>query len=140
MSEDGRPWIDHVPPSTANVPLLRKVVEWVEAEDAKPYQEREWYQGHYFCRSDEWSCGTKACVAGKIALDAGWVPVFSDAEKDPFSIATDLVRKDGVEASAFNVARKELGINVRIADDLFMAANSALRVRLVAEKIAGERL
>jgi len=118
----------------ANVPLLRKVVEWVEGESEKPYVDREWYQGHYFTSKMGWSCGTKACVAGKIALDAGWDPVFDGA------YSTDIVEKDGELSTAFEVACVELGITFPYANALFAATNTAGTVRNIAEKISGEKL
>lgn len=74
---------------TVNIPLLRKMVEWVESEDAKirAYQEQvgdftvitadsEWNQNYWAAQSP--GCGTAYCVAGKVCEMDGLVPWFGN--------------------------------------------------------------
>lgn len=119
---------------TPNVPLLRKVVEWVEAEEAKPEEQREWYQPSYFVRRSHFDCETVCCVAGKIALDEGWVPRFGIGH------LTSVCEKDGVVTLASEVARNALGLDEYQSYNLFHGGNTASRVRRLAEEYAGERL
>lgn len=59
-------------PITLDVPLLRKVVEWAEAEAARPIEECEWNQELWAVAGVEIerTCGTAFCVAGKLIYDA----------------------------------------------------------------------
>lgn len=59
-------------PITLDVPLLRKVVEWAEAEAARPIEECEWNQELWAVAGVEIerTCGTAFCVAGKLISDA----------------------------------------------------------------------
>jgi hypothetical protein len=128
-----------------NIPLLRKAVEWAEAEAAKPPEMCEWEQRRYilprldeadpetasaygglenvarereeFGKAEE--CGTCYCIAGYVAAVSG----------RPFDYY-----------SAEYVASEELGISAFGADALFCATNSIADVRRIAEEIAGERL
>lgn len=126
-----------------NIPLLRKAVEWAEAEAAKPPELCEWFQGAYIYPSladhaqFAWDgkpygtgvnntmigraqeCGTCFCVAGKVAYDA-------------------LVNRDGRRAPG--IAADVLGLSDEQADTLFYSDNSIADVRRIAESIAGERL
>lgn len=130
-----------------NVPLLRKMVEWVE-EQATLTEGREWNQT-WFVLHDmgvQWVvgegevafCDTAYCVAGKVAVDAGWV-----AKDD-----SGYVHKDGVTRRASDVAAEILGIPDWYAVDedydrpehLFDGGNSAEDIRRLAEGYAGERL
>jgi hypothetical protein len=121
-----------------NIPLLRKAVEWVEEQD-KLETNREWYQGGWFERSlgersgGDHFCDTAYCLAGWVALQAGWTPVF---ETD----STSLVERNGVIAITEAVAARELGLDSMPAMWLFAASNSAERIRYMAERIAGEKL
>lgn len=116
---------------TVNVPLLRKVVEWVESQELiGPQAGREWYQGTWFGIGLEgWSCGTAMCIAGKLALDDGWTPVNGA-----------IVRKAGTEAAVHVVAARLLGIDPYSDISLFYGSNTAADIRALAEALAGERL
>lgn len=114
-----------------NVPLLRKAVEWVEEQDQLP-EGRVWYQGAWFTRFEgtPW-CGTAMCIAGKVALDAGW--------KQRPGTGSRVIR--GLEeSSAHEVARDLLGLRDWEAERLFSGGNDAFDIRREAERIAGERL
>ena len=117
-----------------NVPLLRKMVEWVEGEATKPIREREWNQDSYVYRGVAFNCGTAYCVAGKIAIDAGWTPFY----RRESSTSTERVEKDGVVMDADDVAKRVLGLED--VWGLFNAGNSSSDVRMIAEALAGEAL
>lgn len=124
-----------------NIPLLRKAVEWAEAEAAKPFETREWDQTFWALPASpndpnvcgnpfqsqavldrlrgEVDCGTKFCVAGWIVHAAGEAVLYYDA-------ATR--------------AAELLGVTIDAADALFVADNSIEDVRRIAEELAGERL
>lgn len=123
-----------------NVPLLRKAVEWAEAEAAKPPELCEWEQNwwslsvqvreqrrYYDDLTPEEqrafnkapTCGTCYCIAGYVAAQAG-ARVAGWGMED---IATDLLGLD------FDAARR-----------LFYSHNTIEDVRRIAEEIAGERL
>lgn len=126
--------------SDVNIPLLRKAVEWAEAEAAKPKSECQWEQKYYVLpvpdetnlmgwynaetvkqtrqalgRSDD--CGTCYCIAGYIAHVSG---------------------REFTYATAEPIALEELGLTND--HNLFLASNSITTVREIAERIAGEKL
>ncbi len=127
-----------------NVPLLRKAVEWAEAEAAKP-NGGSWEQGAWFVATDEgdpnvvvpdwWDadsiryrremyektpeCGTCFCIAGYTAF-----------------MVDGVVDARTVE----HRAARALGIDLDDAVVLFDANNTIADVRRIAEEIAGERL
>lgn len=126
---------------TVNIPLLRKAVEWAEAEAAKPVELCQWEQGVWqttpetqvWARNrlidkpqinDQWviraaakteDCGTCYCIAG-------YVEVLHDLP----------ARGDK--------AAELLGISRGAAFSLFDGDNTIEDVRRIAESIAGERL
>lgn len=129
-----------------NIPLLRKAVEWAEAEAAKPRELCEWYQPRWASRatldvfmdyttvvsepdgvvvyeaySKSPECGTCFCIAGYTATIATGDENLTDPR-----IAI--------------IAQKELGLTDTQAFRLFHASNTIQDVRNVAEAIAGERL
>lgn len=112
---------------TVNVPLLRKAVEWAEAEAAKPWPKSAWNQGSVEASpavlgKDE-DCGTCYCIAGYVAS------------------------LDGIDGR-MGVARLDYALDrLGLSDDgnvcghsLFDAENTIEDVRRIAESIAGERL
>lgn len=130
---------------TVNIPLLRKAVEWAEAEAAKGFERSEWYQADWvvtpemraeFARvqrahgatqvlgvaSKAPECGTCYCIAGYVTHEIEAVPVGSN------------------HPSWIDIARPALGLNEHQADQLFAANNTIEDVRRIAESIAGERL
>jgi hypothetical protein len=121
---------------TPNIPLLRKAVEWAEAEAAKPYELCEWNQATwaraaYDLQGKSPECGTCYCVAGYVASQIGDVPK---------SGAAIVNLSPGHSDTVPNVAKEALGLTQRQAAALFMAGNTIEDVRQIAEKIAGERL
>lgn len=129
--------------NNVNIPALRKVVEWAEAEAAKPEHLCEWYQGLFVMPTSAddpvlsslpegsrgtvmarrvtlaLDCGTAYCIAGKVAFDSGRAWTYS---------------------TAGDVAQEELGLTDSQAVWLFSAGNSIEDVREIAESLAGERL
>lgn len=122
-----------------NEPLLRKMVEWVEEQDAHPETTREWWQRRYLLSEPrrvmyyqhETGCGTAYCIAGKIAatLDPAY-------EKDEWGAT----RGTSFLVHASRIAREELGLTDVQADRLFHAENSAPRIRQLAEEFVGHAL
>lgn len=66
--------------STINVPGLIELAEWVGVQEARRELglASEWDQNVWLTRKGELvpvnGCGTAACLAGRAALAAGWVP------------------------------------------------------------------
>lgn len=133
-----------------NIPLLRKMVEWVETEEKLPSVKRTWYQGTWFREripnlvsdvvnlKEQGYCGTNMCIAGKIVEDAGWEfvdPVPNGAFKYCYGAT-----KDGVFKPIREVAGDELGLDREKANQLFQGWNRAPDLRRIAERYAGERL
>lgn len=74
--------------------------------------------GAWFERS---SCGTTACLAGTVALQAGWSPIFVDVIGDVDVTDGDVV-KDGERRYVKHVAAEILGLDPSQTDDLFIHA------------------
>ena len=131
-----------------NIPLLRKTVEWVEAQAKLAEEKREWNQGSWYVEDpaiiaakqdiNDPVCGTAMCFAGKVAHDAGWIPIFDDSNGE-LRYASEAT-KGGKFAEIERIAIDELGIDIDQAEDLFSVYNDAERIRTIAEEIAGERL
>lgn len=111
-----------------NVALLRKAVEWAEAEAARP--QGQWLQAMWTTTPDTWprlraqagltaECGTTYCIAGYICHITGI---------------------DGEGQGWAYPAADQLGIDDDASDRLFDAGNDIEDVRRIAEEIAGERL
>lgn len=124
-----------------NIPLLRKMVEWVEAEDALPKNVRTWLQGSWMVHEDlrvglydhTPHCGTSFCAAGFIAQLV-----------DPRFAADEVARNAGWlingREHASEVAQEALGLTDEQAETMWHAGNSAAMIRQLAEEFAGERL
>jgi hypothetical protein len=124
-----------------NVPLLRKAVEWAEAEAAKPWELCEWYQGDWVTPASSFhtvpkapECGTCYCIAGFVASQTLRAGERLEGEH--------VVMADGSSVSVADRAESELGADVMVSDygDLFSGSNTIEDVRRIAEEIAGERL
>lgn len=138
---------------TVNIPLLRKAVEWAEAEAAKPWELCEWYQGWFKTPASEvsegaWvddryvtnaqvkapSCGTCFCIAGWITEQT--LPSELTLHKDGFL----LLDPNGLTVTdAEEFASKQLGLDAG-RHPLFNGGNTIEDVRRIAESIAGEAL
>lgn len=110
----------------------------------------EFYMQAWFKRAD---CGTTACLAGTIAVQAGWEPTGwslarANGEPPNGETRTSQVVKDGRNDAVSAVAADILGLNPvldhRIVDSLFHAANLAevirLRNRYAADASVPERV
>jgi hypothetical protein len=132
-----------------NVPLLRKGVEWVEAEAEKPFIDSQWYQGSWVTNTELRAaqliydvplrdytnekiqhvadhCGTAYCLAGYVGqlLDERYVGTAKP--------------EDAIHVADF--ATDALGLTNEEADRLFFSGNTAADIRTIAEQIAGEKL
>jgi hypothetical protein len=121
-----------------NIPLLRKAVEWAEAEAAKPERLSAWNQSWWAVQPESLGrstdCGTCYCIAGFIAS----MQELQEAPSEYVPTDIDFVGLDGGRVDASDVAMKALGVT----DDkgLFYAGNTIEDVRRIAESIAGESL
>lgn len=121
-----------------NVPLLRKALEWVEAE-AEKTTDRRWYQGDWVLNIDQFTednpgrlawleerglatCGTAYCFAGYVAQ------LIDERYND------DLYVND-VPVSEF--AAKELGLTENQSVELFYGGNQIDTIRALCELYAG---
>lgn len=139
MCEDCRDWVEdnrrlRVDPlegvpfnQRADIPLCRKLVEWVEFQDTLPEERREWYQGTWVAvRRDAFGiCGTYRCAAGFIGA------LFEDRY-----LFDDVV--EGVHVRDF--AKSKLGLSDQEATLLFAGKNSAENIRNYLESWSGEKL
>lgn len=129
---------------TPNVALLRKAVEWVEAEAALPMTQRQWEQGSWFRPREVEAtnfCGTACCVAGWVGLNSDEVQ--PQVEQDVYGNDryTDRVEyPSGLVVHVSDYAQHALGLTDAQADRLFAGGNTATVIREVAEQIAGEPL
>lgn len=115
---------------TVNIPLLRKAVEWAEAEAAKPDRYCEWWQASYKLDGEDIGreCETCYCIAGYVVHLNGGLPPDGDYE-DYDEIAANLL---GIDTDHHN-----------FGSGLFNGDNKIEDVRRIAEQIAaeaGERL
>lgn len=130
--------------SEVNVPLLRKAVEWAEAEWAKGTDEDgrlvgDWYQGEWVVTAEERdgyetlaaSCDTAYCIAGYVGVLA--------LGPDAFDRSWWFDEDEGV-THVSEVAQRALGLTTFEADALFKGSNTIEDVRRIAEGIAGEPL
>lgn len=76
--------------------------------------------GTWFARTD---CGTTACLAGTVALQAGWTPVFDHETYNLRGlIVTHEVAKGGETQYVKEVAAEVVGLDQVQADDMFLHA------------------
>lgn len=108
---------------------------------------REWIQNHYLART---SCGTMACLAGRIVLEAGapyqevdWVPV-RDYDGDlnelvpvPGMATATVIDVDGFPTFVSEIAADRIGVPYRQAEHLFAASNSLRTLWELAAEYSG---
>jgi hypothetical protein len=91
----------------------------------------EFYMQAWFKRTD---CGTTACLAGTIALQAGWEPTGWLQAHPSESFRAAQVIKGGEVDRVSGVAADILGLDelrdYRLLDDLFHAPNLAAVIRI----------
>lgn len=127
-----------------NIPLLRKAVEWAEAEHAKGIRWSRWEQAMWVTTPQDQERARRAPEDER----GGWYKLA--AQRDPecgtcYCIAGYLLHEvEGVPEDRavgyVNRAAALLGIARVQGDALFDAENSIEDVRRIAEQIAGERL
>lgn len=112
-----------------DVPLLRKAVEWAEAE-ARLGVESGWQQWSVAHRTSQTHCGTAFCIAGW-ALYAGAGMTVEDIRNDP----------DALERASELLGIPSWNESCRTGEDhLFDGSNELADVRRLAEQYAGEAL
>jgi len=123
-------------PEPPNLPLLRKTLEWAEAEAEQPRELSEWYQGSWITKR---GCGTACCIAGKVAIDNGAVSLDQiDAILQGVDF-DDLFQGDYIG----DFAKRELGLLEIEAEMLFFHSNNIDELWEIGNWIAarsGERL
>lgn len=119
------------PPPGVDVARLRDVLEFVTAEPDR-WDQASWYRvAHDVLRGTaapgaDWTCATSACLAGWVALRAGWEPRIyrrgdaTWADNETVRSATD---PDAVE-HVRDVATELLGLTPEQAVYLFHADNN----------------
>jgi hypothetical protein len=128
-----------------NIPLLRKAVEWAEAEAAKPEVLSAWDQGNWVRTRDERlkrmssesrqeyaECGTTYCIAGYVTAGMQGM-TFDDGYNDGGEHVADIA------AGLLGIAPPRDALSPE-PGHLFHMYNDATDVRRIAESIAGERL
>jgi len=130
-----------------NVPLLRKTLEWAHGEWQKKRRGEvsEWDQAVWMASTAALhgydakvfeafkagtACGTTCCIAGKVALDAGWHHGFR-------SHLGGTVYREGEYRSTESVAMELLGLDSDTAFRLFNGVNSIYSLYAVAAEITG---
>ena len=120
---------------TPNLPLLRKVLEHVDAHPD------EWTQYTWGVQTTRSSCGTAFCIAGHAATLAGMEPVWKTSGD---YVAMDSVMDgDGNTSYVGDAAQRLLGLTPTEGQELFDGGNTRADIQAVAERIAargGERL
>ena len=140
-----------------DVPMLRKALEWAEAEAAKERFDQRWRQGAWaqnlvateetmkrvggLYTKMEVTCHTAFCFAGRVCDMAGDTFI---AETGPFRSAicvTDVISSDtGRVREISHRAQDLLGIKRSAANTLFAADNTIENVRILCDAIVGEPL
>lgn len=105
-----------------NLPLLRKVLEHI---DAHP---EEWYQSSWGIHTPQSACGTAFCVAGHAVMLSG----------EGYTFAPDGEFYDSAELPVHPAeeAQKLLGLLDEEGDFLFAGSNTREHVQSIAEDIA----
>lgn len=122
-----------------NVPLLRKALEWAEAENEKPdclWNQRWWVQTN--------ECGTSYCQAGYIgqlledAYRENEYVSFRELEHKEF-VDPDLIGDLEGNYHVAYYAEKALGLTHNQAILYFDATNSLQRLKQLFESFTGEK-
>lgn len=110
-------------PPAPNLPLLRKVMDWVTEQAGKHYGSSEWDQTMWVNGGAE--CGTSYCVAGYVCHVSG--ADFIDGEN---------VAYQGRVTGAGELARQLLGLSHSESLRMFRGNNRLPDVRAVAAEVA----
>jgi hypothetical protein len=139
---------------TPNVTLLRYYAAWVEHQSMLPVEQQEWDQGVYgadvdavnaVTETEEYRdpnvCQTTHCIAGRVAIDHGWVFLNQDASEEAARDYPSWVgrQSDGnVPRQVEEVAAEILGLDINEANKLFAAHNDAITVQQVVDRIISD--
>jgi hypothetical protein len=117
------PWA--IPDPQPDVPLLRKAVEWMQAQAALPEKECQWVQGQWVIPAETIGreCGTCYCVAGYVASLTG-------------EVHTRTQTMAGSHEHVWQRAQHALGLTEYEADWLFQGGNDLADVQRIAGRIA----
>lgn len=124
---------------TPNLPLLRKVLDHIDAHPD------EWYQATWGIQTERSACGTAFCIAGHAIAMSGEHVVSFDSGGSMLVDGEDYIVVEGVgevEAPEY-IGSRLLGLTSEEADDLFAGNCTREAVQRHAEAIAaraGERL
>lgn len=137
-----------------NVARLIRLAEWAGAQDARRRLglTSEWDQDNWVMKLDDdeteiGACGTACCIAGKVVLEDGWVPLVAVRHPDDWTGgATDdfVVRVDkngntvGKVELIRDVAIESLGLTDSQASRLFDGSNDLDDVLHVIATILAE--
>lgn len=132
---------------TPNVPLLRKMVEWVEEEAVNAgLRDKSWDQsvwvhfvreiardslGRFTSQSVGQVCRTNCCVAGNVAITMGTLVFKSRLANEPAFVKDDQGRYWEIEVFAAD----QLGLNEK-EKEMFAGNNGANSIRAYAEMAA----
>lgn len=141
----------------ADVPGLRKQVEWAEAQEALAPKDRSWDQetwaalkkidptplyaaSAFLPELHEATCGSSFCIAGNVVHQAGGK--FLANPRIGFIEHAVLENEAGVPvvARVSQHAQNLLGLTHTAAEALFRPMNTESEIRALAEAIAGEKL
>lgn len=132
--------------SDINVPLLRKTLDWAHEEWQKKRRGEisEWNQGAWMASTVDLyygrqamviealrqgtACGTACCIAGKVALEAGWHTVVSGGLGGTLS-------REGEMSDAYSVGMELLGLDEEQAMALFSGSNTIWSLYAIAGAI-----
>ncbi len=121
-----------------NVPLLRKLVEWVEEQEN--LVNSQWDQKFWSTR--DYDCNTTYCAAGYIAQIHGWEMIYNQQLGQRIGAAKAI--KNGEIRWIHDIAKEELGLTNDRAGLLFLGTTgmmaTASEIRSLCEKFAGEKL
>lgn len=112
-----------------NTPLLRKAIEAIEAEPAT------WNQSYWAQKTD---CGTVFCLAGHIAVAAGYPPVFGRGDTEACDIADETGNLRYIPMAAAELVGFSEGEKDRLFYDTNL--NTPAELRAAVEEVVGERL
>lgn len=121
-------------PPTVNVDRLRRELEYVTR-----HRDR-WEQVVWIAR---YHCGTTACLAGNVVLNAGYRPYYEDPADDdtswiyvddPGVVGGIPVERDRFVRTVADVAQTLLGLYDDQADRLFQSTNSLYDLWRLAEE------
>jgi hypothetical protein len=113
---------------------LEKLDEAIAHIEARPEQHK---QSYWFTKTDG-GCGTAYCLAGALALLAGWKPVWGGGEVDGHDEASVAVKDDRVEDVQLLALQilQPTGHELRIVHSMFASGNTLADIKEYRDQIA----